>query len=217
MLMNMVMFIEKPKKGIFSRLNTNNASSGYRTVSIRFEDGSRKLLYVHRLVASAFIPNPENKPVVNHKNLCKHDNRVENLEWVTSFENNRHAIENGCRIREDGVSFNAIYPYETIVLVCKLLSEGRRQVDIIKETGVSKSTVGQIYSRRVWTHISKDYFFPKKKRVVSDRTIRFICNKIVEGYSNFEISKMTDLKVSRQKVNQIRTKEIYKDISKDYF
>jgi hypothetical protein len=70
----------------------------YPQVSLTFLNRKQKTLTIHRLVADTFLPNTENKPVVNHINGLKHDNRVENLEWSTVAENNRHARKQGlCR------------------------------------------------------------------------------------------------------------------------
>lgn len=63
---------------------------GYEKVALRNEYGVRKNESVHRLVALAFIPNPEGKPEVNHINCVRHDNRVENLEWCSHQENCIH-------------------------------------------------------------------------------------------------------------------------------
>lgn len=68
---------------------------GYLYVEIANSVGKRKKYFSHVLVARTFIPNPENKPQVNHKMGIKHDNRVTELEWMTRSENRKHAFATG--------------------------------------------------------------------------------------------------------------------------
>jgi hypothetical protein len=73
-----------------------NGSYGYKLVCVR-KNGKASTQKVHRLIASAFLPNPENKAQVNHKNGIKSDNRLENLEWATQSENQLHAYRTGLK------------------------------------------------------------------------------------------------------------------------
>ena len=72
-------------------------NSGYEVVDLRV-NGTRTKKLVHRLVAQAFIPNPNNKCEVNHIDGNKLNNSVDNLEWVTSSENKQHAINSGLKV-----------------------------------------------------------------------------------------------------------------------
>lgn len=82
------------RKGVIKKLDITNR--GYSIVVLFFGNVSKGYL-CHRLVAEAFIQNPNKKPDVNHKNGIKTDNRVDNLEWVTRSENVIHAMETGLK------------------------------------------------------------------------------------------------------------------------
>ena len=87
-------FIDRGNYQVFwaeRMLTPGKHTGGYLTVVM----GVGNKRFIHRLVAEAFIPNPENKPEVNHINGDKTDNRVENLEWVSPKENCQHAVISG--------------------------------------------------------------------------------------------------------------------------
>lgn len=75
---------------------------GYCCVQLFDYSGSFKTIRIHRLVAEAFIPNPKNKPQVNHKDGNKENNCVNNLEWCTNGENGKHAWDNNLRTKNFG-------------------------------------------------------------------------------------------------------------------
>ena len=98
----------------------HRAGKGYLRTTLQ-KDGKQKQDYIHRIVAKAFIPNPENKPTVNHIDGDKDNNRVSNLEWATYLENNLHAIKNHLhrhytrRVKQYDLQGNLIAEYKTIL------------------------------------------------------------------------------------------------------
>ena len=84
-------------KGFIKRyafmLKSTKCNQGYPIARLYAAKTQSKDFKVHRLVAMAFIPNPENKPFVNHINMIRDDNHVSNLEWVTARENKSHGVK----------------------------------------------------------------------------------------------------------------------------
>lgn len=85
------------RRGIIKELKTSVDRYGYSCITLPMGGNRNKHFTVHRLVAAAFLENPESKAEVNHKDGNKLNNHVSNLEWVTMQENQRHAWENGMK------------------------------------------------------------------------------------------------------------------------
>lgn len=124
-------------------------SEGYYYASL-WRNGREHRITVHRLVALAFIPNPKNKPEINHKNGIKAFNRPENLEWVTKSENALHAR----RVLGVGAgenNYRAKLKNSDIPLIRQLLNEGNlTQTAIGKMFGVAYAVIKNVKRNRTY-------------------------------------------------------------------
>ena len=112
---------------------------------------------VHRAVAEAFIPNPNNYNIVNHIDGNKSNDIVSNLEWTNNGMNSEHAYITG-------LNTNSNYSAIQVERACQLLSKSDlSQVMISAITGIDRKTLSDIYRGRRWANISSQYEFRKKK------------------------------------------------------
>lgn len=169
----------------------HQTKGGYLYTSI----GS-KSMFVHRLVAQTFIPNPEKKKEVNHINGNKTLNWVGNLEWATRQENATHAAKTGL-ILVGSKQPVATHTEEDAHLVCKLLEQGKGVAKVVKETGFSKTFVIGIAYRNEWSHVSRQYNIPKAKDFLDEETVHLICKKLQDGESVRNIAKELGVKDGR--------------------
>lgn len=143
------------KTGII--LKQHPDKDGYLSVNLKKkQNGSTNRS--HRLVAMAFIPNPENKPQVNHINGIKSDNRLENLEWVTLCENRQHAYDTGLQhsFTRQGMKNNfAKLTNESVITIRNIYNKknGVNFAAIAKMYNVSGACIQVIIAKKTWKHL----------------------------------------------------------------
>jgi hypothetical protein len=129
---------------------------GYDRVCLIY-GGRQRCESVHRLVALAFIPNPQGLPQVNHKNGVKHDNRIENIEWISSRNNVLHSLYMlGNKPCMGETHYRSILNemQARIVVACSRLNADRRWLgDLAKCFGVTRRCIEDIASGRNWKHL----------------------------------------------------------------
>lgn len=142
--------LRKPHRSYDKVLKPVKIGSGYLCVDLGNGNGIKRFL-LHRIVAEAFMPNPDNKPQVNHINGIKTDNRLENLEWSTRSENQKHAIKTGLRTAR-GVKNSQAKINEDIVKC--VFNDKRKYKEISLEYKIAISTISGIKRGYSWTHIT---------------------------------------------------------------
>lgn len=210
-------------------------STGYKMIGLSY-DKHRYLRSIHRLVAEAFIPNPENKPQVNHKNGDKMNNNVNNLEWVTNKENSEHAVEHGLLNIKGTKHPENVYTEDQIRKVCEMLEDPNNTPRMIENaTGVKRIIIYHIKKGNTWTHISKDYKFHDKSfnTKLTEEEVHKICKLLenieltiddianITGINKFQIRrlsqkksfgnilKMYNLPKSRNRSGELNNSSIY--------
>jgi uncharacterized protein YerC len=155
------------------------------------------VITLHRLVGRAFLAKPASANQINHIDGNKKNNNVENLEWCDGKYNVAHAYRTGLHDNKPiGERHgNNKYTEKSIRKVCELLANSFNYTldDITKETGVPKSTIHDILSKKYWTHISKSYEidnYYKKKPTSIYEIYRGKINRLAKrGFSSSEIRK----------------------------
>jgi len=127
---------------------------GYYMITIKNKDGKWVAKRVHRLVAEAFILNPDNKREVNHIDGNPKNNAVLNLEWVTHRENMAHARNTGLNLhRGERHNWNRLKEHEVREIWKMSFVYGLTNRLIAKTCGVSRGTVSAIHTRKIWRHL----------------------------------------------------------------
>ena len=145
------------RSGMVGDLHPYTSNCGYLGIVL----SGRKHASVHRIIAELFIPNPENKKTVNHKNGIKIDNCVENLEWLSHKENKRHSFDvlhvktcKGTKKLYKNGHPNQKLTIELVKIIKEKLKDGQYGIDIAWEFSLNQMTISRIKTNKIWKHIT---------------------------------------------------------------
>lgn len=125
---------------------------GYKYVNL-CGFGKQKLIGVHRLVAIAFLDNPDSKRYVHHKDNNPSNNHVDNLEWCTQKENIGYSVAQGRFNQGELSARNKLTKEQVIEIRQKIADKTISQCKLAKELGVTQNCISEIVNRQTWKHI----------------------------------------------------------------
>lgn len=133
-------------------LHLNKTTAGYMQVTL-CKMFSKKSALVHRLVAEAFLDNPKNLPMVNHKDSNPANNYFRNLEWCDQKHNVNHYIKAGRRDRKGERAGMAKLKNENIPIIREMYKHGKTRKEIGLRFNVNPTTIYDVIMNKTWKHI----------------------------------------------------------------
>jgi len=192
--------------------------AGYVRMVLHNDKEERKGYRIHRLVALTFIPNPENKKTVNHKNHNRADNKVENLEWATVSEQNNHRqkplkeVHSSIRARgvwRCSIDGEKLEYYESITNSAEWAAKNKgikAKSGVTSITAVCRNKQKTAYGFK-WIYDTSD------ENIFENEIWKDIPKELVKGSSNYKISDQGRIKNPKGKILKGGVNNGYKDVS----
>lgn len=176
---------------------------GYRVISL-YKDGVQHQTTVHRLVATAFIPNPENLPEINHRDGDKANNMVQNLEWASKSQNMQHAVN-----ELDALGFNRKFTEEQIVAI---RNDSRSEGSIAADYGVNQTAINAIRQGKTY----KRFGGPtgrigraRQRKLTADQV------RVIRSSTRTNVDLAQEYGVADSTICKIRKRQRYKEVTDD--
>jgi plasmid maintenance system antidote protein VapI len=163
---------------------------GYLHVGLSL-DGKPKYFSVHVLVATAFIPNPDNKPEVNHRIGWKLNCHVSNLEWATHEENMEHAVKTGLQVAQKGTeNSQAKIKDEEIIIYIRNNPDGLTGRQLAEMFGMAENTISDIQTGKYWGHVGGTIRKAKRPRVSDEIRDKIRADAATGKFSQSQLAEM---------------------------
>lgn len=193
------------RDGSWKALKGGPTANGYWYNAIVLDDGSRTKFLAHRLVAQAFIPNPDNRKQVNHMDGDKLNNHVGNLEWVTPRGNIHHAIETGLSrdgltaVDDDGVRL--------------ILTSDKTATELAEILGCSLSHVYSIQTGSTAPHVHPGLPRRRRWKTTGEHSRKMTSDAVLDILTSPETGRALARKwgVTPGAISQVRTGKTYRN------
>lgn len=201
------------------KMSIYQSSSGYAKCTLQTTKRESCPVLMHRLMAEAFIPNPDNKPHVNHINSDRMDYSLPNLEWCTVSENIQHGLKYGNIPTGHECSFATMTEEQVLTAYGRML-EGQRTIDIARDMDIDRRVLVNLKAKKCYLNLIGHLPDIKRRHMnkpLAKETVLWVANRVSEGLSPKQVSDLSKNKlVTPHMVSRIKRRECFASLTSDF-